>query len=179
MHVSGQDLLASYTQVRAKRIAPCFSFFAAGVWQNEYVLAAEVHVFNTATEGSTSPRTAGYQVPSEDCHCAKRHPSCKYYLFNLFSLGTHLAMDLPRAVADVLRKAECEHLFTMEGTRIKCTLNGHCIPLESISMLERFVGCASLNLLLLEAVLLAAQLNVCDPGGSAPKCLIKHSPHNT
>ena len=67
-------------------------------------------------------------------------------------------MDLPQAVADVLRKAECQDLFTKEGTRIMCTLNGHCVPFDSIGVLERFIGCACRVFVLLGCMNMRAEL---------------------
>eukprot|EP00892_Ulva_mutabilis_P009726 jgi/Ulvmu1/7125/UM034_0031.1 len=49
-------------------------------------------------------------------------------------------MELPDAVADVLCKAECQDLFTKDGAKLRCTLNDHCIPLDNIGVIERFVG---------------------------------------
>ena len=52
------------------------------------------------------------------------------------------SLALPGLVATLLQREGASQYFHLEGSRICCSLNGHCFPLSSVSALEAFVRCA-------------------------------------
>jgi hypothetical protein len=50
-------------------------------------------------------------------------------------------MPLPADVAALLRRENATAYFTIDGTRLKCALNGHCLPLNNSEVISSFVRC--------------------------------------
>lgn len=71
--------------------------------------------------------------------------------------------SIPDATAAVLQAANATQYFQAEGPKLKCTLNGHCLPLDNVAPLSVFLRCATescprnTHILLLHASLVAAQ----------------------
>jgi hypothetical protein len=59
----------------------------------------------------------------------------------LLLFGQASLMSLPTAAAELLLRMGIAEHFSVHDSRIKCMLNGHCLPLDNIQALESFVRC--------------------------------------